>query len=424
MERVFSVEEIPNPYWAPPQPQAPATGAVAAPGGAGGGGGAGGTGEEVGAMNRCSSEWYFQKFLEEAVLDSPGPVAGVGRGGGGVGVELAESKPMGMGVAAAAAASSGVVDPVEYNAMLKQKLEKDLAAVAMWRASGATPPERPAAGSSLPNVDVSHAGPINPIADHQHISGNEIPVQNKLAGAPAGTSGPQVVQNADTLIKQATSSSSREQSDDDDMEGEAETNGNRNPVQQRLQRRKQSNRESARRSRSRKAAHLNELEAQVAQLRVENSSLLRRLADVNQKFNEAAVDNRVLKADVETLRAKVKMAEDSVKRVTGMNALFPAVSDMSSLSMPFNGSPSDSTSDAAVPIQDDPNSYFASPSEIGGNSGYMPEIASSAQEDDEFVNAALAAGKMGRTDSLQRVASLEHLQNRMCGGPASSGSTS
>ena len=45
---------------------------------------------------------------------------------------------------------------------------------------------------------------------------------------------------------------------------------------------------------------------QVAQLRVENSSLLRRLADVNQKFNESAVDNRVLKADVETLRAKVR----------------------------------------------------------------------------------------------------------------------
>ncbi|RLN42614.1 light-inducible protein CPRF2-like [Panicum miliaceum] len=413
MERVFSVEEIPNPYRAPPQPQAAATGAVAAPGGGGGGGGAGGAGDAAGAMNRCSSEWYFQKFLEEAVLDSPGPVAGVGRGGGGGGVEAAESKPLGV----AAAASGAVVDPVEYNAMLKQKLEKDLAAVAMWRASGA-PPERPAAGSSLPNVDVSHAGPFNP------IGGNGIPVENKVAVAPVEGSGPQVVQNADILVKQATSSSSREQSDDDDMEGEAETTGNANPVQQRLQRRKQSNRESARRSRSRKAAHLTELEAQVAQLRVENSSLLRRLADVNQKFNEAAVDNRVLKADVETLRAKVKMAEDSVKRVTGMNALFPAVSDMSSLSMPFNGSPSDSTSDAAIPIQDDPNSYFASPSEIGGNNGYMPDIASSAQEDDDFVNAALAAGKMGRTASLQRVASLEHLQKRMCGGPASSGSTS
>jgi len=116
------------------------------------------------------------------------------------------------------------------------------------------------------------------------------------------------------------------------------------------------------------------------------------------------------------------MAEDSVKRVTGMNALFPAVSDMSSLSMPFNGSPSDSASDAGVPIQDDPNSYFANPSEIGGNNNYMPDIASSAQEDDNFVNGA--AGKMGRTAPLQRVASLEHLQKWMCGGPASSGSTS
>lgn len=118
------------------------------------------------------------------------------------------------------------------------------------------------------------------------------------------------------------------------------------------------------------------------------------------------------------------MAEDSVKRVTGMNTLFPAVSDMSSLSMPFNGSPSDSASDAAVPIQDDLNRYFANPSEIGGSNGYMPDIASSAQEDDDFVNGAQVAGKMGSTDSLQRVASLEHLQKRMCGGPASSGSTS
>ncbi|NP_001105687.1 opaque2 heterodimerizing protein 1 [Zea mays] len=405
MERVFSVEEIPNPYWVPPHPQSAAAGAVAAP-----------AGEAAGLMNRCPSEWYFQKFLEEAVLDSPVPVAGVSRGSVGAGVEAAERKT--PGTAAAAAASSSVVDPVEYNAIVKQKLEKDLAAVALWRASGAAPPDNSPAGSSLPSVDVPHAGPLKP------MGGTGSLVQNKLAGAPGGGSSPHVVQNADIPVKQTTSSSSREQSDDDDMEGDAETTGNGNPVQQRLQRRKQSNRESARRSRSRKAAHLNELEAQVAQLRVENSSLLRRLADVNQKFNEAAVDNRVLKADVETLRAKVKMAEDSVKRVTGMNTLFPAVSDMSSLSMPFNGSPSDSASDAAVPIQDDLNSYFANPSEIGGSNGYMPDIASSAQEDDDFVNGAQVAGKMGSTDSLQRVASLEHLQKRMCGGPASSGSTS
>ncbi|AQK62341.1 Basic leucine zipper 25 [Zea mays] len=438
MERVFSMEEIPNPYWAPPHPQPAAGGAVAAPGGVGG------AGDAAGAMNRCPSEWYFQKFLEEAVLDSPGPVAGVGRSSGQAGVEAAESKP--LGAAAPASVSSSVVDPVEYNAMLKQKLEKDLAAIAMWRASGAAPPDLSATAASLPSVGAPHAAPLKPVGgDHPiiilprlqiyyetwlkcvndlmslvsvlytHVIGTESLVQNMLAGAPVGGSGPHVVQIADIPVKQTTSSSSREQSDDDDMEGDAETNGNGNPVQQRQQRR---------RSRSRKAAHLNELEAQVAQLRVENSSLLRRLADVNQKFNEAAVDNRVLKADVETLRAKVKMAEDSVKRVTGMNALYPAVSDMSSLSMPFNGSPSDSASDSTVPVQDDLNSYFANPSEIGCNNGYMPDIASSVQQDDNFVNGYQAAGKMGRTDSLQRVASLEHLQKRMCGGPASSGSTS
>lgn len=44
---------------------------------------------------------------------------------------------------------------------------------------------------------------------------------------------------------------------------------------------------------------------QVAQLKVENSSLLRRLATLNQKYTDATVDNRVLKANMETLRAKV-----------------------------------------------------------------------------------------------------------------------
>lgn len=68
-----------------------------------------------------------------------------------------------------------------------------------------------------------------------------------------------------------------------------------------------SNRESARRSRRRKQAHLSDLETQVSHIRVKNSSLLKRLSDISQKYNEAAIDNRVLKADVETLRAKVRV---------------------------------------------------------------------------------------------------------------------
>lgn len=44
---------------------------------------------------------------------------------------------------------------------------------------------------------------------------------------------------------------------------------------------------------------------QAGQLRVEHSSLLKGLTDVNQKYDESAVNNRILKADIETLRAKV-----------------------------------------------------------------------------------------------------------------------
>ncbi|XXG75029.1 hypothetical protein AAC387_Pa07g3621 [Persea americana] len=67
--------------------------------------------------------------------------------------------------------------------------------------------------------------------------------------------------------------------------------------------------------RRRKQAHLSELEQQVAQLRFENSSLLKQLTDVSQKYNEAALDNRVLKAEVETLRAKHFVLEENMLEV-------------------------------------------------------------------------------------------------------------
>lgn len=45
--------------------------------------------------------------------------------------------------------------------------------------------------------------------------------------------------------------------------------------------------------------------AQVEQLRGENSSLFKNLTDATQQFKDASTNNRVLKSDVEALRAKV-----------------------------------------------------------------------------------------------------------------------
>ncbi|KAL5098594.1 hypothetical protein RYX36_002921 [Vicia faba] len=56
------------------------------------------------------------------------------------------------------------------------------------------------------------------------------------------------------------------------------------------------------------------------------------------------------------------MAEETVKRITGLNLMFHIMPDMSSMGMPsFDGSPSDDSADAAVPVQDDPHHHFYQP---------------------------------------------------------------
>ncbi|KAF3527013.1 hypothetical protein F2Q69_00049046 [Brassica cretica] len=66
-----------------------------------------------------------------------------------------------------------------------------------------------------------------------------------------------------------------------------------------------SNRESARRSRRRKQEQMSEFDTQVLVFLI--------VAHI------PTVDNRILRADIETLRTKVKMAEETVKRVTRVN---------------------------------------------------------------------------------------------------------
>ncbi|GAB4854105.1 hypothetical protein Ancab_022688 [Ancistrocladus abbreviatus] len=132
------------------------------------------------------------------------------------------------------------------------------------------------------------------------------------ASSPMSTHKPN---SQDNQARGTTSGSSREQSDDDDAEIETgPCEQSTDPIDLKRIRRKFSNRESARRSRKRKEAHLADLELQVDQLSEENVTLCKQLTEADQQLRDATTNNRVLKSDVEALRAKVKLAEDMVTR--------------------------------------------------------------------------------------------------------------
>ncbi|KAL3603560.1 hypothetical protein D5086_004419 [Populus alba] len=197
-------------------------------------------------------------------------------------------------------------------------------------------------------------------ASETHTAAPSVLSQSSTSSIPPDN-GEDEVRKQEVQARQTTSGSSREDSDDDDLEGDTGTNENMDPADVKRVRRMQSNRESARRSRRRKQAQLNELETQVGQLRDERTSLLSRFTDVNQKCDDAAVDNRILKADIETLRAKVKMAEEQVKRVTGLNPVLLARSSIPSPGMPFAGGQVDASTNVAVPMQTNPHQFFHQP---------------------------------------------------------------
>lgn len=112
------------------------------------------------------------------------------------------------------------------------------------------------------------------------------------------------------------------------------------------------------------------------------------------------------------------MAEDNVKRLTGTTLSYSTISDMSSANVPISGSLSD-LSDAAVPIHDDKNQIIQTQTQDLDINPRLPEIASASLVDD-IVHGGVAGGRMQRTASMQRVASLEHLQKRICGGEQNS----
>ncbi|XP_059302792.1 light-inducible protein CPRF2-like [Lycium ferocissimum] len=415
MDSVFSVDDISDQLWSSPPP----------------------------TMNRSSSEWAFQRFLQEATTDTTTTTCSSSSQQQQIKDQTVniigddQSKPSMLSITTSLVGSEQPppgfpVGSDEYQAFLKRRLDLACAAFALTRASGvksqdsaSLPPEK---GSLAANASLS--GSQVPLKG----SGQELAkVQDKDVGEPVGIPPlPAVQKKPGIQVRSTTSGSSGEQSDDDEAEGEAETTLSTDPTDVKRVRRMLSNRESARRSRRRKQAHLTELETQVSKVRGENSSLLKRLTDISQKYNEAAVDNRVLKADVETLRAKVKMAEETVKRVTGLNPLFQAMSEISTIMMPsFTGSPFDSSADAAVPEQDDlKHHYYPAP-----ENSHMPNHDSRMQNGmldippignvhQNSATEAIDANKIGRTSSMQRVASLEHLQKRIRGEASSCGTQS
>ncbi|XP_013734642.2 basic leucine zipper 25 isoform X2 [Brassica napus] len=285
MKSGFSADDPTDSFWLPPPPPSPPQS----------------PGE---GMTRSQSEWAFQMLLEEiSSVPAGSSISSSSATDNAIGRSYPPQKPSRNG-----ATSSFVeeIDPNHYQAVLKSKLELACAAVAL-RVSTVTP-EGSSASSGIQNQ-------VSPVGSQTQGSAvaQMSPAVSSVSDAPSFDTQRQ------RDIQSRLAASDSDDSDDEDPDGETVTTVNADPTNVKRARRMLSNRESARRSRRRKQEQMSGLDSQVGQLRGEHATMLKRLSEVTQKFSTAVVDNRILKADIETLRTKVKMAEDTVKRVTGMN---------------------------------------------------------------------------------------------------------
>uniref|UniRef100_A0ACD5U859 Uncharacterized protein n=1 Tax=Avena sativa TaxID=4498 RepID=A0ACD5U859_AVESA len=341
-----------------------------------------------GPVNRCLSEWCFQKFIDDSPqLDTPAASAANLDAKSGpynnltaeasrkrrynIHLEKDTSMVEEISTPPTPTTATAMLDPVAYNTILRRKLDADLAAVAMWRAQTSHGIRRQ---GSHGNRSSRNSNASNNVGSQNHIG--------------------------DVGVHKLSSSSWDPSPSDDDMEGDAETTRNMNVTAAKVKKRKESNRDSARRSRSRKAAHMKELEEQVSLLRVENNLLMRRLAEVSQRYTNVAVDNRVLKANVETLEIKVNVSEETMKRLTTASNFPQAI--------PISGSRLNTISNTLFPTQDTPVSYFSTTkTDVGVNNSYIPELA---------PIPAFQIFNPSTSLCIQPMVTLDHHQRRMRGG--------
>ncbi|KAJ9674795.1 hypothetical protein PVL29_023992 [Vitis rotundifolia] len=93
-------------------------------------------------------------------------------------------------------------------------------------------------------------------------------------------------------------------------------------MDQRKRKRMQSNRESARRSRMRKQKHLDDLVAQVAQLRKENNEILSSINITNQRYLTVEADNSILRAQAMELSQRYQSLNEILNYMNTGNGVF------------------------------------------------------------------------------------------------------
>jgi hypothetical protein len=125
---------------------------------------------------------------------------------------------------------------------------------------------------------------------------------------------------------------------------------------------------------------------------------------------------------------KVELAEGRVTKSSGFNPMVNAMSEMPSIMgmemSLFDGSPSESSADASVTVQEHRNNHFfqrtsnnlMSGHDMRGvkvNNGLGGNVSSA---ESVLKNTAAGGNKIRRANSLPRVASLEYLQTRIRSG--------